>query len=225
MRAMLLAAGLGTRLRPLTDSRPKPLLEVGGLTLIEHQIRRLQDAGIQEIVVNLHYMGQRIEKTLGDGSRWGAKIHYSWEQDLLETGGGIKAALDIIGDEAFAVVSSDVYMDMNYEDLPRNLVSGSLGCLVMVSNPPHHPRGDFSLNGDRLEFEGNRMTYSGVSVLNPEIFQGIEEDAFPLRWALERAITAGRLHGMLHNGYWCDVGTPERYALLQKHLSSLEADE
>ena len=86
----------------------------------------------------------------------------------LETGGGIKAALDIIGDEAFAVVSSDVYMDMNYEDLPRNLVSGSLGCLVMVSNPPHHPRGDFSLNGDRLEFEGNRMTYSGVSVLNPE---------------------------------------------------------
>ncbi len=224
MKAMLLAAGLGTRLRPLTDHLPKPLLQVDDATLIEHHLRRLRHAGFQDVVINLHYLGHLIEKKLGNGSQWGLRIQYSREDDLLETGGGIKAALNMLGDGPFAVVSADVYMDFDYSQLPRDLAKGSQGCLVMVPNPPHHPNGDYGLQSGQLTHSGNRMTYSGISVLMPDILEAVDLKVFPLRRVFEEAIKAGRLSGMAYAGYWCDVGTLERYEDLKKHLSSQDPD-
>ena len=225
MKAMLLAAGLGTRLRPLTDRLPKPLLQAGTATLIGHQLYRLRAAGFREVVINLHYLGHLIEEQIGDGFEWGLRIHYSREAELLETGGGIKAALEFLGDKPFAVISADVYLDMDYTSLPGDLPEGSRGCLIMVPNPKHHPDGDFSLQGGRLCRDGVKMTYSGISVLSPELVRDVESEAFKLRQVFEAAIDARRLHGVAFHGYWCDVGTVERYEGLKKHLSSHEPAE
>ena len=225
MKAMLLAAGLGKRLLPLTDRLPKPLLQAGTATLIEHQLYRLKAAGFREVVINLHYLGHLIEEQIGDGLEWGLRIHYSHETELLETGGGIKAALEFLGEEPFAAISADVYLNMDYTTLLGDLPDGSLGCLVMVPNPKHHPDGDFSLQDGRLCRDGVKMTYSGVSVLSPEILRDVELNVFKLRQVFEAAIVARRLHGVAFHGYWCDVGTTERYESLKKHLSSHDPAE
>ena len=225
MKAMLLAAGLGSRLKPLTDRLPKPLLRAGAATLIEHHLNRLNAAGFDEVVINLHYLGHLIEEEIGDGLDRGMRISYSREPKLLDTGGGVKAALDFLEEKPFVVISSDVYIEMDYRTLPLELPQNSLGCLVMVPNPAHHDEGDFCLREGILINGDNKMTYSGIAVLSPQLLRSIESEVFALRRVFELAISAGQLHGVAFHGYWCDVGTFQRYEGLKKHLSSPYPDE
>ncbi len=211
MKAMLLAAGLGTRMRPLTDSTPKPLLPVAGRPLIEHHLLRLQAAGFRDIVINHAWLGEQIETALGDGGRFGLSIRYSPEGTPLETGGGIFRALPLLGDAPFLVMSSDIWIDHPLASL-RERTSG-LAHLVLVDNPPHHPNGDFALAADGRVSEsgaGQWLTYSGLAVLHPQLFQGCEPGVFPLRPLLAKAMAANAVSGEHHRGQWLDVGTPER---------------
>ena len=222
MKAMILAAGLGTRMRPLTDNCPKPLLPVAGKPLIQHHIERLVSCGITELVINLAYRGEQIEGYLGDGSNWGATIHYSREGEALETGGGIFHALPALSDpkRCFLVVNGDIWSDFDYRELPS--LGQDLAHLVMVDNPVHHPQGDFSLRQGRLHEarQGASLTYSGISLLSPELFSGCKAEAFPLAPLLRAAIAAGRVGGSYFGGRWIDVGTPQRLELLRSELSA-----
>lgn len=221
MKAMLLAAGLGNRLRPLTDSVPKPLLEAGGKSLIEHQILRLKAAGVTNVVINVHHLAGKIMDCLGDGGQFGVKIEYSIEAQLLETGGGIKNALSLLGSEPFLVVSADTYLDFDYSDLVKPILADELGVLLMTQNPEHHPQGDFAIDGSGiLRSDGDCKTYTGVSVLSPKLVEHISDDRFPLRQVFDPAVAAGQLRGVLHTGYWCDVGTPDRLDQLREKLDS-----
>ena len=207
MRAMILAAGRGERLRPLTDRLPKPLLEAGGHRLIEYHLAALAQHGISEIVVNLSWLGERIREALGDGSGYGVSIRYSAEgSEPFGTGGGLFAALPLLGADPFLVINGDVWTDLPLEALQRP--AGSLAHLVLVPNPAHHPAGDL----------GFGLTYSGVSVLDPRLFEGCSPGVFPLKPLLERAQQAGRLTSQRHAGAWTDVGTPERLAALDAEL-------
>ena len=210
MKAMLLAAGRGERLRPLTDHTPKPLLQAGGHSLAHWQLQRLAAAGVGEVVINTSWLGEQLPAALGDGSRWGLRIAYSREPwPALETGGGIHQALALLGPAPFLLVNGDVYTDIDYATLA--LQPGELARLVLVPNPPHHPQGDFELDGQRL-------TYSGVAVLDPQLFASCTAGRFALAPLLYGARDAGRLGLQLHRGYWLDVGTAERLAQLDAHL-------
>jgi MurNAc alpha-1-phosphate uridylyltransferase len=214
---MILAAGRGERMRPLTDRRPKPLLEVGGHRLIEYHLASLQRLGIREVVINLSWLGESIRETLGDGSRHGISIRYSVEGPVpLGTGGGLHAALPLLGSDPFLVVNGDVWTDFALDSLRRP--ADSLAHLVLVDNPEHHPGGDFGLDGGRAVATPERLTYSGVAVLDPELFEGCVPGVFPLKPLLDRALQAGRLTGQRHAGAWTDVGTPERLAALDAEL-------
>lgn len=224
MKAMLLAAGRGERLRPLTDHTPKPLIEVGGRTLIEWQIARLQRAGVREFVINLAYLGAQIEARLGDGRRHGARFHYSVEPDgALETGGGIRQALPLLGDAPFIVANADVWIEFDYARVPA--LNGDLGHLVLVPNPTHNTRGDFALDGDRVRNEGDaRHTFAGVAVYSPALFEHLPVGRFPLAPLLRDAAARGLLGGQLHTGHWIDVGTPERLAETQLRVACLTSE-
>lgn len=227
MRAMILAAGRGERMRPLTDHTPKPLLCVGGKPLIVWHIERLAAAGIHQIVVNHAHLGHRIEAALGNGSRFGVQIRYSSEVLALETAGGIANALPLLGDAPFLVVNGDVYCEIDYVPLiARGLARmtvGKLAHLVMVPNPPHHPQGDFLLDmGGSLSDEegGSRLTFSGVGIYRPELFAKIEAGVpVRLRPVFIEAMKAGRLSGERFTGRWEDVGSPERLAILDNLLT------
>ena len=223
MKAMLLAAGRGERLRPLTDTTPKPLIEVGGRTLIEWQLERLLRAGIREFVINLAHLGTQIEHRLGDGRRFGARIRYSPEPPgALETGGGIRAALSLLGDAPFVVANADVWIEYDFRTL--RLRDGDLGQLVLVPNPPHHPRGDFALRDGRIvDDETSKHTFAGVAVYAPSMFADHAPGRFALAPLLRAAAAAGRLGGTLFEGCWIDVGTPERLAETQLRVASLRA--
>ncbi len=216
MRAIILAAGLGTRMRPLTDHLPKPLLQAGGSALIEYHLRNLAQAGIRDVVINHFHLGERLEEALGDGSRYGVRIAWSRESVRLETAGGIVKALPLLGDEAFAVVSGDIWTDYDLARLQPVDGRDTLARLVMVANPPHHPTGDFALDGaGRLRLRasadcGPGCTYSGISVMHPALFAGLVADPLPLRPVLDAAIAAGRVAGELYTGRWFDIGTPQR---------------
>lgn len=215
---MILAAGRGERMRPLTLARPKPLLEAGGHRLIEYHLAALAKLGIAEVVVNLSWLGAQIREALGDGGRSGVSIRYSDEgPEPLGTGGGLFKALALLGDAPFLVVNGDVWSDFDFATLRRP--AGSLAHLVLVENPPHHPGGDYSLdtNGN-LQPLPNRLTYAGISVLDPQLFAGCTAGEFPLKPLLDRALQAGRLTGQRHHGAWTDVGTPERLAALDADL-------
>lgn len=220
MKVMLLAAGEGRRMRPLSETLPKPLLKVSGKTLIEHQLDRLIEAGFDEFVINLHHLGKMIEEQLGDGRARGVKIDYSWEARPLETGGGIKRALDLLGEENFVVISADTFCDFDFKDLKRPLAENSLGRLVMVANPAHHPGGDFGLgeNG-RLTLQGTRLTWASIAVFCPALVRSEANEVFTLRKVFDEAVADGRLEGMKYDGYWCDVGTIERYEALKAEQS------
>ena len=211
MRAMILAAGRGERLRPLTDHTPKPLLIAAGKPLIEHQIDRLRQAGLTELVINLGWLGEQIEQALGDGHRHGLSIRYSREpQTALETAGGIRQALHLLGESAFMVVNADVLCDFPLARL-RELEPDGLAHLVMVDNPAHHPHGDFALVDGRLRLDGEpRLTYSGIGVFRPEMFRDLDPGVRPLRPVLEDAIMHDQVSAELHRGHWVDIGTPER---------------
>ncbi|MCC5858671.1 MAG: nucleotidyltransferase family protein [Ectothiorhodospiraceae bacterium] len=218
MRAMVLAAGRGRRMRPLTDQTPKPLLSVGGQPLIVWHLQRLAQAGVRDVVVNLAWLGARIRQSLGDGRRWGLRLRYSPERGLgLETGGGIHRALALLGPEPFLVVNGDIWTDMDYAPLLRN--PEGLAHLVLVANPDHHPAGDFGLRNGRVENDGaERFTFSGIGVYRPALFAGCRPGVFPLAPLLRQAADAGQVSGQVYRGAWCDVGTPERLRELDARL-------
>ncbi len=215
MRAMILAAGLGTRMRPLTLTTPKPLLPVAGKPLIEYHIERLVCAGMTELVINHAWLGAQIEAVLGDGRRYGAQITYSAETEALETGGGIYRMLAQLSPqgEPFAVVNGDVFSNYPYArllDVPLT-EQGSLAHLIMVDNPVHNPLGDFQLSEGRLQVAGDhKQTFSGISVLSPQLFARCQAGKFPLAPLLKRAMAESRVSGEYFSGYWRDIGTPER---------------
>lgn len=218
MRAMILAAGRGERMRPLTDHRPKPLLRAGGRALIEYHLQRLARAGYREVVVNHAHLGAQIPAALGDGRRYGLTIRYSDEGDTpLETGGGIFRALPLLGPDPFLVVNGDIWCDHPLRLAP--LGEGDLARLVLVDNPPHHPEGDFHLADGRVRNQGRpRLTFAGIGLYRPELFAGCSDGAFALAPLLRRAADAGRLAGEHHRGQWRDIGTPQRLAELDAWL-------
>ena len=211
VKVMLLAAGRGERMGELTRHEPKPLLDIGGERLIERQLRSLAGSGFREIVINLSYRGGAIREFLGTTSRWGQSIAYSEEgEPALETGGGIIAALPLLGDAPFIAVNADIVTDFDYAEL-RHKRADAL--LVLVPNPAHHAKGDFGLTPSGLvTFEPPLLTFAGISVLSPKIFQGIEPGRQRLRPILESAIAQHRVEGVCYEGFWQDIGTPERLA-------------
>ncbi|MFI8750214.1 N-acetylmuramate alpha-1-phosphate uridylyltransferase MurU [Vreelandella lionensis] len=219
MKAMILAAGLGKRMRPLTDHCPKPLLPVAGKPLIVHHLERLKRAGINEVVINVSYRAEQIISALGDGSAYQMSIHWSQEASPLETGGGIQQALPLLGDAPFLLVNGDVWCD--YLPSVSALAAGDLAHLVLVDNPSHHPEGDFALHQGRVSPHGEaRLTFAGISLLRPELVAGEPPGAFALAPLLKRAMAEHRVSGEHFAGHWVDVGTPERLAELDRHLQS-----
>jgi MurNAc alpha-1-phosphate uridylyltransferase len=220
-RAMILAAGRGERMRPLTDDRPKPLLQAGGRSLIEYHLDRVARAGIREVVVNLAWQGTKLRDALGNGERYGLSIRYSDEgASALETAGGIFKALDWLVPGPFLVVNGDIWTDWQL-DPGFEMAAEDLAHLVLVPNPDHHPRGDFGLSGDRVtDGEAPRWTFSGIGVYREEFFAGCVPGAFPLLPLFKRAIAAGRASGAVHGGRWFDIGTPARLAALDDLLRS-----
>jgi MurNAc alpha-1-phosphate uridylyltransferase len=218
---MILAAGRGERMRPLTDRTPKPLLPVAGKPLIVWHIERLARAGLRDIVINHAHLGDQIEALLDDGSAWGVSIRYSAEpQGALETAGGIAQALPLLGDEPFVVVNGDIWCDRDFDRTPTALAGNDLACLVLVPNPPQHPGGDFSLHDKRISDAGEtRLTFSGIGIYHPQLFAALERGKPAMLAPLLRAAMAqGRVGGELHTGRWFDIGTPERLEALDKLL-------
>jgi len=211
---MILAAGRGERMRPLTDHTPKPLLRIGGASLIEHGIRRLEATGYHDLVINLGHLGDQIASALGDGSRLGVRICYSREPPgALETAGGIREALDLLGAGPFLVVNADLWCD--HALTPPALDPDTLAHLVLVENPAHNPEGDFGLDSGRVTLDASRRwTYSGIGWYRPELFARLPRGRRPLAPLLRDAIAAGRVTGEIHHGIWVDVGTPERLEAL-----------
>jgi MurNAc alpha-1-phosphate uridylyltransferase len=212
MKAMILAAGRGERMRPLTDATPKALLSAGRQTLIEHHIEALSAARVRDIVINVAWLGDLIKAHLGNGRRYGVDIEYSEEPDgALETGGGILHALPLLGSDPFWLVNGDVRTDFKFPE--KSLSVNDLGHLIFVKNPDHNPNGDFGLDGHRVVTASNTMlTYSGIAMLQAELFAGQTPGRFPLAPLYAAAANQGRLSGGLYNGVWLDVGTPERLA-------------
>ncbi|HEY0768189.1 MAG TPA: nucleotidyltransferase family protein [Steroidobacteraceae bacterium] len=222
MKAMLLAAGRGERMRPITDSVPKPLVQVGGKPLIGWHLAALARAGIREVIINLSWLGGQVRATLGNGHDYGVLITYSDEGPVpLETGGGIFRAVPLLGPGPFLVVNADIWTDIDFAALA--LEEAAHARLVLIPNPPHHPRGDFGLEGDLVvSRDSERYTYSGVGVYRPEFFGGCIPGRFPLLPLLNRAIGAGLARGQVHRGEWCDVGTVERLASLDARVRALQ---
>ncbi|MDZ7787592.1 MAG: nucleotidyltransferase family protein [Halofilum sp. (in: g-proteobacteria)] len=218
MNAMILAAGRGERMRPLTDDRPKPLLDVGGRPLIDWHLGALARAGFARVVINTAWQGRKLRAYVGDGGAWGLDVRYSDEGDrALETAGGIAHALPLLGPQPFAVINGDIYTDYPFEDL--TLPTGRLAHLVLVDNPPQHPDGDFALDGARVTTDtGARLTFAGIGVYRPALFSGLPPQPLRLAPILRRAIAAGLVSGEHYRGAWHDIGTPERLRELDRQL-------
>jgi N-acetyl-alpha-D-muramate 1-phosphate uridylyltransferase len=216
---MILAAGRGERLRPLTDQTPKPLLPIAGVPLIVHQVRWLQAAGVSDIVVNLHHLGAQIEDRLGDGEQLGVRIQYSHETTLLETGGGIQRALPLLGDAPFIILNGDVWTDYPFTTLPK-VLGGDLVHLVLTATPRHRGEGDFGLDGDRVTRGAARpYTYCGIAVMAPALFDDAPAPPFSLRELLFAAIAQQRISGELWSGRWIDIGTPDQLQAVRGETS------
>lgn len=216
MKAMILAAGRGERMRPLTDKTPKPLLKVKGKPLIVWHIEKLASLGFSEIVINIAHLGNQIIEALGDGSKWGVSLIYSDEQECgaLESAGGIIKALPLLEDEIFLVVNSDIWCDYEFE---RNFnLNGDLAHLILVPNPEHNHEGDFALHKNRVVNDAKkRFTFSGIGYYSAELFRGLECKKTPLAPLLREAIENNRISGTLYEGKWRDIGTPQRLAEVQ----------
>ena len=222
MKAIILSAGRGERMQPLTNSTPKPLLEVGGKSLIEHTIKTLVNAGINNIVINYAHLGEQFPSKLGDGSRYNATIEYSNEQDgRLETAGGIVKALPLLGDAPFLVVNGDIWTDYPFRELEKAKLNSKILChLVLVNNPEHNPKGDFSLASGLLsQAEQKKLTYSGIGIFHPSLFANLKLEPKPLKPILLSAIAAQQVSGEVYSGQWFDIGTVERLNALSNHLS------
>jgi len=225
MKAMILAAGRGERMRPLTDHTPKPLLQVGGKSLIFWHLERLAAAGFKDVVINHAHLGAQIENALGDGSQWGVRIQYSPEKIALETAGGIANAMPLLGDAPFLVVNGDVFADIDFAAL--KLVSPNVAHLVMVDNPPQHAAGDFALSGGKLSVEGTqKLTFSGVGIYQPSLFAEVKRgESAKLAPLLKAAMAQGLVSGSHHQGAWHDIGTPERLQALDSQLLNSERNQ
>jgi N-acetyl-alpha-D-muramate 1-phosphate uridylyltransferase len=220
MKAMILAAGRGSRMQPLTDEIPKPLIPIANKPIIAHQLLKLADAGIKDIIINVSYRPKQIIETLGNGHRYGVKIEYSFEPTALETGGGIFQALTLLGNEPFIVLSSDIWTDYPLEKLPQHLLSTMQAHLVLVDNPSFHPKGDFYLQSNkRLALEGTpKLTFASFGVYHPSLFAHCKPKAFPLAELLYPAINAGKITGEYYQGTWFNVGTLEELTRLDNYL-------
>ncbi|MDH3317472.1 MAG: nucleotidyltransferase family protein [Gammaproteobacteria bacterium] len=218
LKVMILAAGRGERMRPLSDTVPKPLLEAGGKPLIVHLIERVARAGLRELVINHSHLGDRIEQSLGTGDRYGVRIAYSHEEGGgLETGGGILKALPLIDSDPFAVINGDIWTDYPFDRLPRQLKG--LAHLVLVDNPPQHSQGDFVLQHNRVHADGApRLTFSGIGVYARALFAGCRPGKFPLAPLLCAAMARGQVSGEHYTGLWHDIGTPQRLRELDHEL-------
>jgi MurNAc alpha-1-phosphate uridylyltransferase len=250
VKAMILAAGRGERMRPLTDHLPKPLLAVGGKPLIVYHLEKLSSLGVTDVVINVAYLGDKIQQALGDGAVWGMSIHYSAETYPLETGGGLYKALPLLGDEPFILVNGDVWSDMDFSDFAEIVVDSnmkvadtlattvkvntvcvdtiarSVGHLFFVVNPPHNPQGDFALDNNLVELKAINApsyTFSGMALIHPEMIRCYpnKREAFPLKEVFLYFIAQQQLTGSLYVGGWCDVGTPERLRELDGCLKQL----
>jgi len=219
VKAMILAAGRGKRMRPLTDHLPKPLIEVGGETLIGRHLRQLAEAGIEDVVINLAYLGDQIRAALGDGSDFGARLRYTLEPEgALETGGGIYHALDFLRGGPFLVVNGDIWTDFPFDRLPRDIAPG--GHLVLVPNPSHNQRGDCDLSGDQVTIPGNRsLTFSGMGVYPASLFKNCRPGRFPLWPVIAGAASRDGVSGERYDGVWFDVGAPDQLAALRQFLA------
>ena len=232
MKALILAAGLGERMRPLTDTTPKPLLPAGGKPLIAWHLEKLAALGVRDVVINTSWLASQFPATLGDGAHWGLRLHYAYEGATpLETGGGMWNAFPLLGDASFIAVNGDIWTDYDFARLPRTIDGDAH--LVLVDNPPQHPRGDFALDGDRVASDGpTRLTFAGIGVYRRGLFDDwrtIIGDApgaeatpprFKLAPLLRAAMAQGRISGEHHRGAWTDVGTPARLARLNSGLES-----
>lgn len=232
MKALIFAAGLGERMRPLTDTTPKPLLQVGGRPLIAWHLEKLAALGIGDVVVNTSWLAQRFPEMLGDGARWGLRLHYSYEGGTpLETGGGMLHALDLLGDSPFIAVNGDVWTDFDFATLPREPRGDTH--LILVDNPRHNPRGDFALDNEgQIHSDGpERLTFSGIGVYRARLLEdwrntigaaaGADEHPprFKLAPLLRAAMSRGAVTGSRHGGRWTDVGTPRRLEELDRELA------
>ncbi len=219
MRAMILAAGLGTRLRPLTLHTPKPLLEVGGKPLIVWHIEALARAGVTQIVINTAWLADKLVTALGDGAQFGVEILWSHEDEALETAGGIQKALPILGSEPFILVNGDVWTRFDFTSLINQSLGDDLGYLLLVKNPPQHPHGDFALAEGRISQEGaQKLTFAGISLLSPKLFETLPAGKAPLAPILRQAMDAGRIIGECLQNHWVDVGTIERLSELDQQI-------
>lgn len=224
MRAMILAAGRGERLRPLTDNCPKPLVQVAEQSLIEYHLQHLAKRGISKVVINHAWLGHMLEQKLGDGSRYGVSIAYSAEGKALETGGGINKALPLLvnDDQPFLVINGDIYIDSLPDLSELTLPNGKLAKLFLVDNPSHNPEGDFDLASGHIKFsEHNRFTFTGIGIYHPQLFSKALQGSFPLTRLLNPAIEQQLVCGQLLHCYWCDVGTIERLQSVEQHLQNI----
>lgn len=212
MRGMILAAGVGERMQPLTDTCPKPLIQVKDKPLVEYQIEALKKNNIFDIVINTHHKAKMIEDYLGNGEKFGVRIYYSHEHELLDTGGGIKKALPKLGKSPFIIINADIITDFELKSLP--LRPKQMIHLVLVNNPNHNPNGDFALNGDRITKTGTeRYTYAGIGLFRPEAFSDIPKSKFQLSEVINKYIESNEVTGQIFDGKWLDVGTQERLDL------------
>ena len=221
MKCMLLAAGLGERLRPITDKIPKPLLEIAGKPLIDYHLENLKSAGFKEIVINISYLGEMIESHLGDGSRFNVTIHYSHEgESPLETAGGIIQALPMLGDQPFLVLNADIWC--NHSLSFASLDKDKLAHIVLVNNPAHHPKGDFAYEYGKIYNQGkNYLTYSGIGIYDPKLFKNFAAEKLPLAPILRDAIDEELISAEYYSGEWFDIGTEERLEEADNYVSKI----
>jgi MurNAc alpha-1-phosphate uridylyltransferase len=212
MKAIILAAGRGARLAPLTDTTPKPLLPIKGQPLIVRQLQQLRAANITHVVINLYHLGDLIERALGNGEKFGMQIAYSREQSLLETGGGIKNALPLLEEEEFIVCNGDIYTDFDFSSLPDTLAPNDTAHLVLTPTPRTRARGDFEYSQGRVTQRGDDFVYCGISIFSQRIFANSPEGAFSSRDLMFEAIDQGQLSAQVHKGQWTDIGTLSDYA-------------
>jgi N-acetyl-alpha-D-muramate 1-phosphate uridylyltransferase len=217
MKAMILAAGRGERLRPITDRLPKPLVEIGGEPLLAHQLRWLAAAGLRDVVINLHHLGQQIVDQFGDGGDYGVRIEYSIENRLLETGGGIVNALPLLGDEPFVILNGDIFTDFPFTALPAAPDVGVQGHLVVTPRPPFRDNGDFEVAGGRVTARGDGYVYCGIAMLDPAALAGRRAEPFSLRDVYFDLMARQALTAQEWRGYWTDIGTPEQLEAVRHH--------
>lgn len=221
-KAMILAAGRGERMRPLTDTVPKPLVKVGQYSLIEWHLLALKKVGVEEVVINLHHLGEKIAASLGDGDRYGITIHYSHEPELLGTGGGIRKALPLLGSQPFLLISADVFTHYPLKNLivKAQAPNFPLAHLVMAPNPEFHPKGDYGLDKQAyLTLAEPRLTYASFGVINPMLFANVQEVSFPLEGLFASAISSHQISGELFEGIWENIGTQEQLFACQQRIS------